>query len=59
MWRQVIDDEAAWPETSSTGMFTFAMVTGVKNGWVDAKVYGEAARWAWIGLVGYVDQNAD
>jgi rhamnogalacturonyl hydrolase YesR len=22
-------------------------------------VYGEAARRAWIGLVGYVDQNAD
>jgi unsaturated rhamnogalacturonyl hydrolase len=59
MWRQVMDDEAAWPETSSTGMFTFAMVTGVKNGWLNEKVYGEAARRAWIGLVGYVDQNAD
>jgi rhamnogalacturonyl hydrolase YesR len=40
-------------------MFTFAMVTGVKNGWLDAKTYGPAARRAWLALVGYIDQNAD
>ena len=59
MWRQLIDRPEAWPETSSTGMFTFAMVTGVKNGWLDAKTYGPAARKAWLALVGYIDQNAD
>jgi rhamnogalacturonyl hydrolase YesR len=59
MWHQLIDREDAWPETSSTGMFTFAMVTGVKHGWLDAEPYGAAARRAWIGLAGYVDQNAD
>ncbi|MGA2268165.1 MAG: glycoside hydrolase family 88 protein [Bryobacteraceae bacterium] len=59
MWRQLIDHPEAWPETSSTGMFTFAMITGVKNGWLDAKTYGPAARKAWLALVGYVDQNAD
>lgn len=59
MWRQLIDRKDAWPETSSTGMFTFAMVTGVKRGWLDAEVYGGAARRAWIGLAGYVDQNND
>src|SRR4029450_6297060 len=34
MWRQLLDDDSDknWPETSSTGMFTFAMVTGGKNG---------------------------
>ena len=36
MWRQLIDHDEAWPETSSTAMFTFAMITGVKNGWLDA-----------------------
>ena len=25
MWRQLIDNEAAWEESSATGMFTFAM----------------------------------
>ena len=42
MWRQLIDHPEAWPETSGTGMFTFAMVTGVKNSWLDAKTYGRA-----------------
>lgn len=59
MWREVIDDEGAWPETSSTGMFTFALISGVKNGWLTGDSYGEAARKAWIALVGYVDQNSD
>jgi rhamnogalacturonyl hydrolase YesR len=40
-------------------MFTFAMVTGVKRGWLDAAVYGPAARRAWLALVGYIDQNSD
>ena len=59
MWKQLLDHEEAWPESSGTGMFTFAMVTGVKNGWLDAKTYGPAARHAWLALVGYVDQNAN
>ena len=59
MWRQLIDHPEAWPETSSTGMFAFAMITGVKNGWLDEDTYGPAARRAWIALVGYVDQNAN
>ena len=59
MWRELIDHEEAWPETSSSAMFTFAMVTGVKNGWLDAKTYGPAARKAWIAVAGYIDQNND
>ena len=59
MWRQLIDHEEAWPESSSSGMFTFAMITGVKNGWLDAPTYGPAARKAWIAVAGYVDQNSD
>ena len=35
MWRQLIDHDEAWEETSSSAMFTFAMITGVKNGWLD------------------------
>jgi rhamnogalacturonyl hydrolase YesR len=59
MWRELIDHEEAWPETSSSAMFTFAMITGVKNGWLDAAIYGPAARKAWIAVVGYTDQNND
>ena len=38
-------------------MFTFALITGVKNGWLDAATYGPAARRAWIAVAGYIDQN--
>ncbi|MEI6680062.1 MAG: glycoside hydrolase family 88 protein [Mariniphaga sp.] len=57
MWRQLIDDPEAWKETSSTAMFTYAMITGVKNGWLDKKSYGTAARKGWLALSGYI--NAD
>jgi rhamnogalacturonyl hydrolase YesR len=59
MWRQLIDHDEAWPETSGSAMFTFAMITGVKNGWLDAAEYGPAARKAWIAVTGYIDQNGD
>jgi unsaturated rhamnogalacturonyl hydrolase len=59
MWRQLIDHPEAWPESSSTGMFTFAMITGVKNGWLDKKTYGQAARRGWLALVSHLGANAD
>jgi len=57
MWHQLIDDPNAWPETSSTGMFAFAFITGVKEGWLDADTYGPAARKAWLTLTSYLDEN--
>jgi len=59
MWRQLIDHEEAWPESSSSAMFTFAMITGVKMGWLDAATYGPAARRGWLAVIGYIDQNGD
>ena len=58
-WRQLIDHPESWPETSSTGMFTFAMITGVKEKWLDAKTYAPAARKAWLGLIKYIDAKGD
>lgn len=59
LWRQLVDRPDAWPETSGTGMFTFALVTGVKQGWLDARTYGPAARRAWLGLVRHIDGDAN
>ena len=59
LWRQLIDHPESWAETSSTGMFTFSMVTGVKNGWLPAKTYGPAARKAWLGLVKRIDAQSN
>lgn len=59
MWHQILDDKDAWPETSCTGMFTFAFIKGVKNGWLDAETYGPAARKAWISLCSYINDDGD
>jgi unsaturated rhamnogalacturonyl hydrolase len=59
MWRQLIDDPQSWKETSCTGMFTFAFITGVKEGWLDAKTYGPAARKAWLSLITYINKDND
>ena len=59
MWHQLLDKPESWPETSCTGMFTFAFVTGVKNGWLDEKAYAPATRKAWLALIGYIDEKAE
>src|SRR5258708_8302459 len=59
MWHQLIDHPEAWPETSCTGMFTFAMITGAKNACLDKVTYRPAARKGWLGLVSYINENAD
>ena len=59
MWRQLIDNEASWEESSATGMFTFAMAVGVKNGLLEEKVYKEAAKKAWVGLSSHIDGKGD
>lgn len=59
LWRQLIDKPASWPETSGSAMFAFGMITGVKNGWLDAATYGPAARKAWLALVDQLDENAN
>ena len=59
MWRQLIDDPTAWPETSSTGMFTFAFIAGVKHGWLDETRYGPAAKKAWLRLITYLGDHAE
>lgn len=59
LWNQLIDQPDFWTETSGSAMFTYAFITGVKQGWLDAKVYGPAARKAWIALVSYINENND
>ena len=57
LWRQLVDNEQSWDETSCTGMFTYALITGVKHGWLGADEYGDTARRGWIGLCGKLDEN--
>ena len=57
MWHQLIDKADAWPETSGTAMFTYAFITGVQQGWLDAAKYAPAARKAWLEMVTYIDER--
>ena len=59
MWRQVIDDISMWEETSGSAMFAYAMITGVKKGWLPASEYGPVARNAWIALTHFVNEEGD
>ena len=50
VWHQLLDHPESYQESSSTAMFTYAMITGAKKGWLKDKVYAEAARTGWLGL---------
>ena len=59
LWRQLVDEPETWEETSGSGMFAYAMVTGVRRGWLDPEIYGPAARKAWLALVGQIDAGGN
>jgi len=59
MWNQLIDATDCWAETSGSAMFTYAMITGVKCGWLKADEYGPVARKAWLALVPYINADGD
>jgi unsaturated rhamnogalacturonyl hydrolase len=57
MWRQLIDQEIAWKETSSTAMFGYAMTLGVKSGILKGSAYTKSYRKAWLALTGYLGED--
>lgn len=59
LWGQLVDDKTTWSETSGSAMFTYAMIKGVKQGWLDEATFASVARRAWIALVGKLDKNGD
>ena len=59
LWNQLIDQPEFWTETSGSAMFTYALISGVKNGWLPSKVYEPAARKAWLALIPYINKNND
>jgi rhamnogalacturonyl hydrolase YesR len=59
MWHQLIDHPESYQETSCTGMFTFAMITGVKKGWLKEEAYAQAARKGWLALTSSIDADGN
>ena len=59
LWRQLVDKPEAWEETSGSGMFAYAIVTGIKRGWLDEQNYGPVGRKAWLALVDSLDDKGN
>jgi rhamnogalacturonyl hydrolase YesR len=53
MWRQVIDDPAAYREETATAMLLTAMARGIRLGWID-RSYAPVVDRAWHGLAAHV-----
>jgi rhamnogalacturonyl hydrolase YesR len=57
MWRQVLDLASSYPESSCTAMFTYALLNGVKNGWLTDPKYSAAARRGWLAVANKTGTN--
>lgn len=57
LWRQLIDHEESWVETSSSAMFGYAFRMGVKNGLLPESRFKPAYQKAWLSLVDNIDEN--
>lgn len=57
MWRQLIDQDDFWIETSGSAMFTYALTMGIKYGWLSVKEYEETVRKGWLGMVTYINSD--
>lgn len=58
-WHQLLDDPESYLETSATGMFVFALATGVRQGWLEPDPYQGAAEKAWAGLASFLEAQGD
>ena len=59
LWGQLIDKPESWVETSGSAMFTYAIIMGIRQGWLDTEEYTPIARKAWIALTGYINKDGD
>jgi rhamnogalacturonyl hydrolase YesR len=57
MWRQLVDNEESWKETSATAMFGYAMAVGVREGFLSRSDFAPAYQKAWLSLVEYVNEE--
>jgi len=59
LWHQVIDEPASYAEFTATAMIGIAMLRGVRNGWLDAKVYQPRIDRAWKAVLVRIAPNGD
>ena len=57
MWHQLLDYPESYPETSCTGMFLFAMASGLNKGILPEQEYKATVMKAWNALASYVNNE--
>lgn len=57
MWRQLVNESAAWLETSVTSMTVFSLATGVRRGWLDKETFLPVVQRAWPALAATVQAD--
>ncbi|MCH8829901.1 MAG: glycoside hydrolase family 88 protein, partial [Planctomycetes bacterium] len=59
MWHQVVDRDESYRELTVTCMTAFAMIRGIRNGWLAEKTYGPIVRRAFTALKTRIAPNAE
>lgn len=59
LWRQVIDYEDSWEESSGSAMIAWAMLLGVQHGMLTAEPYRVAVDKAWKALTVLIDADGN
>ena len=59
MWHQLIDDHESFPESSSTGMFLYGLISGVDQGWLTMEEYRKPIEKGWEALASYVNEKGE
>ena len=59
LWAQLIDDPTVWSETSGSAMFTYAMIKGIRKGWLPKDKYEPIVTKAWTALVDHINDKGD
>lgn len=57
MWHQLLDDPESFPETSCTGMFLYALATGIDRGWLPFEDHQDNVIKGWDALASYVNEK--
>ncbi|WP_166824419.1 glycoside hydrolase family 88 protein [Thalassoroseus pseudoceratinae] len=57
MWHQVVDRPESYREFTSTCMITFAMLRGMRHGWLDPDKYREPANRGWDAIKSRIGSN--
>jgi len=59
LWHEVIDEPGSYAEFTSTAMIGVAMLRGVRNGWLDRKIYQPRIDKAWQAILTRVSSTGE